>query len=516
MISFNKTEYIESLKKLGSENHIKAFDIVFEIIKAIKEAGGRAFLVGGCVRDMVLGKYAKDFDIEVYKLQPSEVEEIVKQFGKVSEVGKSFGVLKLSFGKDVEIDVSLPRTDSKIGAGHKGFDVNTDPDMRLDEAASRRDFTINSIAFDPLTNELFDPFDGLKDLNKKILRVTNSETFGDDSLRVLRALQFIARFELKTEQESKKIIQSMIPELKELPKERIFEEWKKLLLKSEKPSLGLAAGIKLGVFKELHPEFLLLPKTPQDSESHPEGYVWSHTLKCVDEAAKIIRREKLEEKTALVIMFSTLCHDLGKHFTKQVRNGLYVYTEHYKAIQEPTQKFLNKIGVDKNIKVKVLKLVTNQLTPLNLYLSEAKQGEKVTDGVIRRLANRLYPATVYELVLLADADYWGTIIHSNQIISEEWQFPGMSPAGDWLLKRAQTIKVDKCKPKDLIKGKDLIDLGLKPGVKFGVIIYLANQLRDEKNFTKNQVIQCLRNLKNKNKAIDKLRYLKDKYTNKFS
>ncbi|MCK4338698.1 MAG: CCA tRNA nucleotidyltransferase [Candidatus Cloacimonetes bacterium] len=478
-----------------------------EIAKAVKDNGGRAYLVGGCVRDMVLEQISKDFDLEVYKLQPSEVEKIVKQFGKISDVGKSFGVLKLFFGEGIEIDVSLPRTDSKIGIGHKGFDVNTDPYMSLNEAASRRDFTINSMAFDPLTDKLYDPFDGLNDLNKKILRVTNSETFGDDPLRVLRALQFVARFELKIEPESKKIIQGMIPQLKELPKERIFEEWKKLLLKSEKPSLGLSAGMELGVFKELHPEFLLLPQTPQDSESHPEGDVWSHTLKCVDEAAKIIRRENLVEKIAFIIMLTILCHDLGKPFTKQVRNGLYVYPEHDKAAQELTKKFLSEIGADKNIKAKVLKLVTNHMAPLNLYLSEVKRGEKVKYGEIRRLATKIYPATIYELVLLADADYWGTIISSNQIDSEKSKFPGWSPAGKWLLKRAQAIQVDKCKPKDIIKGKDLIDLGLKPGLKFGVIIELANQLRDEKNFTKNRVIQCLRNLKNETKAIDKLRSL---------
>lgn len=505
MISFNKIKYIKKLKKLGSKNHIKAFEIVLKIAKAVKGTGGRAFLVGGCVRDMVLGQISKDFDLEVYKLQPKEVEKIVKQFGKISDVGKSFGVLKISCGEGIEIDVSLPRTDSKIGVGHRGFDVNTDPNMSIREAASRRDFTINSMAYDPLTNELYDSFNGLKDLNKKILRVTNHETFGDDPLRVLRALQFVARFELEIEQESKKIIQGMLPQLKELPKERILEEWKKLLLKSEKPSLGLSSGMELGVFKELHPEFLLLPQTPQDSESHPEGDVWSHTMKCVDEAAKIIRRENLGEKIAFCIMLAIFCHDLGKPFTKQVRNGLYVYPDHDKAAQEPTRKFLSKIGADKNIKVKVLKLVTNHMAPLNLYLSEVKRGEKVKDGEIRRLATKIYPATIYELVLLADADYWGTIISSNQIDSEKSKFSGRSPAGKWLLRRAQVLHVDKSKPADLITGKDLIKLGLHPCRDFGMIIDLANQLRDDRNYTKMKIIQLLTETKSETEAIDKLK-----------
>ncbi|MBC8526325.1 MAG: CCA tRNA nucleotidyltransferase [Candidatus Cloacimonetes bacterium] len=491
-------EYIKKLKKLGSENLTPAYKIVLKIAKAAKGTGGSAFLVGGCVRDMILGQTSKDFDLEVYKLQPQEVEKIVKQFGKISDVGKSFGILKISFGEGIEIDVSLPRTDSKIGAGHKGFDVNTDPYMSLDEAASRRDFTINSMAFDPLTDKLYDPFNGLKDLNKKILRVTNHETFGDDPLRVLRALQFVARFELEIEQESKKIIQGMLPQLKELPKERILEEWKKLFLKSEKPSAGLSAGMELGVFKEIHKELLTLLYTPQDSLWHPEGNVWIHTLKCIDCAIKIVKRESLGDKIAFVIMLAVLCHDLGKPFTTTVKDDRIVSPEHENAGEKPTRAFLNSIGADKFTKSKVIPLVKNHLSPFALYDSEFKRGEKITDGTIRRLATRLYPATIYELILIAEADYLGK--GNRTQIRKTKKFK----TGQWLLERSKTLNVQKDKPADIIQGKDLIAKNFTPSKNFGVIIHLANKLRDEKNFTKEQILKIIADCDNEDSAINKL------------
>ena len=227
----------------------------------------------------------------------------------------------------------------------RSVSVKSDPNMTVIEAARRRDFTINSMAGDPLTGELFDPFGGAKDLRNRVLRVTDEERFRDDPLRVMRALQFVGRLGLSIDSESVRIITSMVPELRELPKERIYEEWKKLLLKSEKPSLGLSAGMALGVFKEIHPEFPPLAETPQEPEWHPEGDVWIHTLMAIDEAANIVRQERLDEDGSLVVLFSTLCHDLGKPATTETKDGRIISHGHEPAGEEPAKKFLATLGV---------------------------------------------------------------------------------------------------------------------------------------------------------------------------
>ncbi len=496
MISFNKTEYIYKIKEFGSKNHINAYKTVLEIASAVKEAGGRAFLVGGCVRDMVMGQISKDFDLEVFKLHTHKVEEIIKPFGKVAKVGKSFGVLKLILGNKIEIDISLPRKESKVSAGHKGFDVSTDPYMSFEKAASRRDFTINSIGFDPLTNKFYDPFNGIEDIKNKILKVTNPKAFTEDPLRILRAIQFVARFELEVEPETKKAIQKILPYLKELPKERILEEWKKLLLRAEKPSLGFIIGDELGVFKQLHPEFYTFEKIKIASESKsPVGAwprqdwsedIWAITIISVDVAAQIIRKENLDEKDAFVIMLISFCY---LHKEKTVR------------------KFISSIGVDNNTRIRVLKLIAYFGKFREMHENKQNVFEKLTDGKLRELATELYPATIYEFVLLLNIEYGCKKIYADKIDFELINFQEYSPIGKKILDRAKFLEIERSKPEDIIAGRDLIELGLKPDNKFGIIIKIANQLRDEKAFTKTQIINALKNVKDMNEAIERLKKL---------
>ncbi len=243
--------FICEMEKFGFLEHIETYKKVLRISELIKKNGGMALLVGGSVRDMLWTDkiIPKDFDLELYGLEAIEVEKIVREVGNVSDVGKAFGILKISLGNGLDIDISLPRVDSKIGVGHRGFEVKTDPNMSIPEACKRRDFTMNSVAANPLTGELFDPFNGVKDIRNKILRITDPERFRDDPLRVLRGIQFVGRFGLEIDKDTMSILQEMVPCIKELPKERIGEEWKKLLLKSPMPSVSLIAGMILGVFK---------------------------------------------------------------------------------------------------------------------------------------------------------------------------------------------------------------------------------------------------------------------------
>jgi tRNA nucleotidyltransferase (CCA-adding enzyme) len=505
-------EMIEKFKEFGYEEYAEAYEKVLEICRLVKEAGGEALLVGGSVRDIFFNKMPKDFDLEIYKLETDEIKEIVQKVGKVSEVGKAFGVLKIFLGNGIDIDVSLPRTDSKVDAGHKGFDVRTDPYMSIEDAARRRDFTMNSMAADPLTGKLNDPFNGLDDIRNRILKITDPERFQDDPLRVLRAVQFAGRFGMEIDKESLAIIQKMTPFLKELPRERILEEWEKLLVKSDKPSLGLSAGMLMGVFKELHPEFTVLTKTPQEKEWHPEGDVWMHTLMSVDEAAKISREYDLDEETAFVIMLSALCHDLGKQFTTEImeKDGKIRITSHghEQAGEEPTKKFLASIGADGQTRSKVVKLVANHLIPSAWFIDSTVRGQKISKGAFNRLAAKIHPATMRELALAAAADHRGRGPFANPENPNQLMMPENFPAGKWFIEKAREIGVEKSEPKDLIKGRDLFSFGFKnPGPLWGEIIKLSNDLRDDKNFTKDMFFQALCDISDEHKAVAKLKSL---------
>lgn len=503
---FSKPEdYIRIMRESGFTEHAKAYEKVLELVQTIKENGGQALLVGGSVRDSLMGKISKDFDLEVYGLEPAKIEEIAQQVGKVSDVGKAFGILKITLEGGLDIDVSLPRVDSKIDTGHKGFEIKTDPRMSIEDAARRRDFTMNSIAADPLTGELYDYFGGVEDIKNRVLRITDSERFRDDPLRVLRALQFIGRFGLEIDKASIEIIQGMAPQLKELPKERIGEEWKKLLLKSEKPSLGLSAGMTLGVFREIHPEFPPLAETPQEQEWHPEGDVWVHTLMTIDEAAKIAQRERLGGDKSLTILLASLCHDLGKPMVTEYRGGKIISHGHEAAGEEPTKKFLATIGIDNLTRDKVVKLVTNHLIPTMFYIEEAVRKNKISDGAIRRLAQRIHPATIQELVLISEADHLGRGCFDPEI-KELLLLPAdQFPAGKWLLEKARVLEVEASRPADLTLGRDWINRGYKSGKNIGELIRLANDLRDEKNFSREMVFEIIDGIDEPGEAIKKLK-----------
>lgn len=225
--------------------------------------------VGGCVRDYLLGNESLDIDIELYGLSdPAQLSKILKPFGKINEVGKSFGVYRFRY-KDYNIDLSLPRTENKSAKGHKGFEVQTYSELDFATASLRRDFTINSMGYNPLTLTLLDPYNGVADLSTKILRCVDSVTFIEDPLRILRAVQFVARFELRCDPSLLTLCAQMVSQgaLRELPKERIFEEFRKLLLLSQKPSMGLVLLAQIGA------KYLLAP---------PSDEAWNKTLAIVD------------------------------------------------------------------------------------------------------------------------------------------------------------------------------------------------------------------------------------------
>lgn len=442
-------------------------EYVMRVANAVRDEGGNALIVGGGIRDMVLGLLPKDVDIEVFGIAPDRLEILLHSIGGpvwVDIAGRSFGVFKVQFSDGSVIDVSIPRRESKSGSGHRGFEVSGDPFMPFEEAARRRDFTVNAMAFDPISQEFFDFFKGQEDLEGRILRATDTVKFQEDPLRVLRAMQFAGRFGMMVEPRTLTVCRGMVREREfaELPNARIGEEWRKLLLKSPRPSIGLTVGLATGAFHTLHPELVALIGCKQEKEWHPEGDVWTHTMMVVDVAAEIIRRECLAGDDALVIMLGALCHDLGKPaVTRFMQNNTGEWRwrahGHEDAGIEPTRSFLSRMDFGKDVELRVVKLVADHLAPSHMFET---QWREPTDSAIRKLARRLEPVTMKELVLVAEAD------HRGRTFSED----GFR-AGRMLLERAQALKVTKKGPERILMGRHLIEhFGWKEGPHFKPVL----------------------------------------------
>ena len=433
------------------------------ILKELYAIDAKPIVVGGFVRDSLLSQPGKDIDIEIYNISSLKlIEPLLKPFGPVNAVGKSFGVLKIRLD-DIEIDFSLPRTESKTGAGHKGFHVKHSGNLSFKEAASRRDFTINSIGWDPQSNELLDPFNGQSDLTDRVLRHV-SHAFSEDPLRVLRGVQFSARFSLSMHPTTKDLCSQL--DLTELPKERICDEWKKLLLKSEKPSIGLELIDELGLF-QFFPELAPLKGCLQDPEWHPEGDVWDHTLMVVDEMAKL---KTGDDKRDFMLMLSALCHDLGKPATTIFHEGRWRSPNHEAKGVPPTKLFLKRLTDEKDLIDSVCNLVREHLKPALLYNDNIKN--KVSDSAIRRLALRV---NLNDLHLVTQADHFGRT--TQDALAREF------PAGEWLMERAASLSVKDATPQPLLLGRHLITLGFSPGKKMGTLLKKAFDAQLDGKFT---------------------------------
>lgn len=474
--------YLEVLEARQGTEIAEAFRVVCRMAREVKTHQARALIVGGAVRDEVLGKPSKDFDVEVYGISMERLDLICRQFGAVNEVGRNFGILKLRLDSGFEVDVSVPRRDSKTGTGkgHRDITAKVDSRMTVREAAQRRDFTFNALAKDPLTGVIYDPFGGVQDLSNRILRATDRELFRDDALRVLRGAQFVARFGLMVEDGTRDLMRTMVEEMKELSAERFLAEWDKLLMKSDRPSAGLQALHEFGVIDGLYPELAALRETPQEFDWHPEGDVWVHTLMVVDEAARVARRYGIEQESPQHrrLMYAALCHDLGKSSTTVFEEGRVRSRGHEAQGDSPSRALLSRIGFPKDEVDAVVQLVMNHLWPGNTYRA-FQAGERVTEGAFRRVARRIAPATIEELTWLMEADSGGRGPFLHPDFPDQLLLPFPDRAGSWAREQAKAFGVDKSKPASVIQGRDLITgFRLKPGVDFGTIISLADELRD--------------------------------------
>jgi tRNA nucleotidyltransferase (CCA-adding enzyme) len=371
------------------------------IVRELGAAGYRAVVVGGAVRDAFLGGQPKDFDIEVYGVAYDQLAGILARHGRVDLVGKSFGVVKLT-ASDHDYDFSVPRRDSKLGLGHRDFQSTFDNDISPREAASRRDFTINAMAYDPVTNELLDFFGGAKDLEHRILRAT-SDAFAEDPLRVLRGMQFACRFDLTLDPETAARCQTIVDHFNTIAEERVADEFMKWAVKSSRPG-RIAEYLKASGWEVHFPEIARLAGVPQDPGWHPEGDVGTHTMLVVDAAARIATREKLEVDDRAVLIFAALSHDFAKATTTMLRDrdGKMRWTSWgHEADGGPMARgFLERIGIKSAIVDRVVPMVEN-------HLASSSIGREATPRAVRRLAMRLAPATITDLLRLIEADYSG-------------------------------------------------------------------------------------------------------------
>lgn len=425
--------------------------IIERISNELLEHHAKAIVVGGSVRDHFLELPIKDYDVEVYGLEKIEsLETILAQYGSVNLVGKSFGVLKFVYEGE-EYDFSFPRTEEKVAEGHRGFDVTCRGDLSFKEASLRRDFTVNALGYDIEEKAFIDPYGAKDDMQSRTLRHINDKTFTEDPLRVYRAVQFCARFDYVLAEETFQLCKKMVEQgmLEELAKERIYIEFKKLLLKSPKPSVGFELMRELGILK-YYPELEALIDVPQSPVWHPEGDVWVHTLMCID---KMVTLKIGDEKHDLKMMFAILCHDLGKATHTEITEEKISAIGHELAGLEPTESFMYRLTDEHDFIKSIFPLVEHHLAPSIYYRGKAK------NKTIRRLSTKV---NIEELVTVARADFLGrTTVES---------LSGVYKAGDWLLAKAEALDVCNGPPLSLIQGRDLITLGLQPSAEFKKIL----------------------------------------------
>lgn len=437
------------------------------VLGAIEYAGGHPYLVGGCVRDAILapGTRPKDVDIEVYGVDLDSLAHELGRVGYVDGVGSYFEVLKMrTIGED--FDIALPRREVKTGAGHRGFEVVADRHAPLVEASGRRDFTINTLMFDPTTEEVVDCWGGLADLRAGVLRHTTG-AFAEDPLRVLRGVQFAARFGFDMDPETAELCRSLLPEHATIAKERVWIEWHKIATKGTRPSKGLAVLAQTG-WEQHYPQLAVLHGIRQDPGWHPEGDVHTHISLAADKACEVADREGLTGDDRAVVVLASMLHDLGKHTHTRIKvwdDGEEDISSagHAEAGVEPAKAFLRSIDAPRHIRDRVLPLIREHMA--------ATGNDNPSRAAVRRLARRLQPATMREWAMVVEADKGGRGIGSRPDGTDRW------------MELAAELGTEREPVKAILRGEHLMAAGMRPGPAFAPIMRDAQAAQDDGEFT---------------------------------
>ena len=422
-------------------------ELIHTLAAAVAEAGGRAYYLGGYVRDRLLGRENKDMDIEVHGLTPEVLEAILDTLGERTVMGASFGVYGL---KHRDIDIALPRKETATGRGHRDFQTEVDPFLGCKKAAERRDLTINAMMEDILTGEVLDFYGGREDLENGILRHVSSAHFGEDPLRVLRTAQFAARFGFSVAEETVELCREM--ELSALPGERVMGELEKALMKAERPSVFFMTLREMGHLSLWFPELEALIGLPQPPKYHPEGDAWNHTMRVVDKAAEL----RDGAQYPLGFMLAALCHDFGKALTTEAETG-HAY-EHEKQGVPLVKNFIRRLSGEKYLREYVCDQSLQHMRPNKMAENDSRP----------KSWNHLFDESVCpeDLLLLAKADYLGC-----GGTREEEYLPRELRA------RQALENYRRLMAEPYVMGRDLREAGIEPGESYRELLHYAHKLR---------------------------------------
>lgn len=419
-----------------------------KLAKAVAEEGGRLYYVGGFVRDALMGRENKDIDVEAHGISYASLLSVLGTLGTPLVNGVNFGVFGL---KGSRLDIALPRKEKLTGRGHRDFEVFVDPLIGPEEAAGRRDFTINAMLQDVLTGEILDFYGGRSDLKEGVIRHVRDASFPEDPLRVLRAAQFSARFGFRIADETVRLCSGM--DLSALSRERVMEELKKAMLTAPAPSVFFEQLRNMDQLSYWFPEVQALIGVEQDPSFHPEGDVWTHTMLVLDEAAKL----RPEAKEPLPFMMSALCHDFGKPYTTEFVNGKIHSYHHETEGLAHAAELIGRLTSEHHLKKYVLNMVELHMRP-NLLIAR-KSGEK---AYMRTFDLSCEPE---DLLLLAKADFLGCGLGETDYSGHERVLE------ERLLQYRERMSLP------YVTGNDLILAGVDPGTDFSAALAFAHKNR---------------------------------------
>ncbi len=448
--------------------------IIEKLASRVAELGGRAYMVGGAVRDEIMKRPIKDVDIEVHGISGAVLETVLKELGKPLRFGSAFGVYSLA---GHQIDIALPRSERKAGNGHRDFEIEIDPFIGIKEAARRRDFTMNALLKDILSGEIADPYGGTEDIKKRIIRHIDDEKFGEDPLRALRAAQFRSRFGFQVAPSTISICSAL--DLRNLSAERVEMEMKKALLESRRSSEFFECLREMGQLGYWFKELEQLIGLEQNPEFHPEGDVWTHTMMVLDRAAQF--RPYVSDPYAFMLL--ALTHDFGKITTTEFVNGAIHAYGHELQGAEIAERFLDRVCHGSDIKKYIANMIPNHMRPNKI--AESRSAVKKTNHLFD---NVLAPSDLIYFAIcdkpklpyvLQSQDKDSIKVEMDKGIEKELYTTTENEREqeriDFLFDRLKVYRETMAKP--YVTGKDLIINGVTPGEDFGTILEYAHKLR---------------------------------------
>lgn len=423
--------------------------------RALYAEGGRILVVGGAVRDAVLGLNPKDHDFEVYGLSWNQVLKVLSPLGRVNEVGKSFGIIKLTSLHNKDLDISFPLRENVTGRGYRGIESKIDPTITPREAASRRDFTFNAMAYDPGRREFFDFFGGIKDLHEKVLRFIGP-AFSEDPERVRRGMQFAARFGLTASPETLTLCKSLLPLANTSPLSRVWGEWEKWALKGKQPSVGLRFLRDCGWVATV-PELQALVGLPFGSSNEDDAF--EYTAHICDAGVQISEQESLTGRARIILLFACVGHYMGQHNRELITADSNIIGHGQVEASQSIAQMLERIGAPKTIKAKVIPLVRWH----SVYITHSDQFQNQPRATVQTLAENLQPATIRE---------WAQVVAATQ--KELHPLLTSNPVSAWVQK-AEEAGCDNGPIAGVLQGRHLLTIRMEPGPKMGELLRVARQ-----------------------------------------